>query len=115
MDKDQIDKLLACMTARDERLQEFSEALANRDIIIEKQQESMSKLIERVETLTSVQQQQPTDAGNNGPGAANNRPQHVSLARSAENIRKDKMLNLYQNLQKCSDIKSYKHSLQLNV
>ena len=105
MDKDQIDRILATLEAREERLQELSEALANKDSMIEKQQESMNKLLEKVESLTTVQQQLP--------GGANNAPQGNRLlpVRAPEDIRKDKLLNIYQNLQKCSDIKSYKHSL----
>ena len=45
MNQDQLDKFLACMESRDEKLQELSEALASRDSIIEKQQESMNALI----------------------------------------------------------------------
>ena len=109
MDKEQIDRMLACMTAREERLQEMSEALNNRETIIEKQRESMNLLIQKIESLTNVQQQPPGGA-NNDPGFSRLQP-----VRSPEDIRKDKLLNLYQNLQKCSDIKSYKHSMQLNV
>ena len=54
-------------------------------------------------------------ASNNASGSSANRLLNAPIARSAEDIRKDKMLNLYQNLQKCSDIKSYKHSMQINV
>ena len=111
MDKEQIDIVLASLSACDDRLAEFSEALASRDTIIEKQQESMNKLIERIELLTNVQQ---TSVSGSVATGSNIRP-HIPQVRSAEDIRKDKMLNLYQNLQKCSDIKSYKHSLQLNV
>ena len=60
MDKDQIDRILATLTAREERLQEMSEALASKDSMIEKQQESMNRLLEKVESLTTVQQQLPT-------------------------------------------------------
>ena len=74
MDKDQIDRILATLEAREVRLQEMSEALANKDSMIEKQQESMNKqqesmnkLLEKVESLTTVQQQLP--------GGANNAPQ----------------------------------------
>ena len=100
---------MASLTSRDERLQELSEALKGRDAIIDKQQDTMEKLVQRVETLTNaaVPPVVNMDAGavvNRGPPA-----------KSPEDIHKEKILNVYQNLQKCSDIKSYRHSIQLNV
>ena len=98
MDKDHIDKLMASLTARDE-------ALRSRDSIIEQQQSSMTKLLEKIEDLTKVQRPQQPDLHNRPPAPG----------KTAEDIRKDKYLSLYQNLQKCSDIKAYKHSLGINV
>ncbi|CAL4064139.1 unnamed protein product, partial [Meganyctiphanes norvegica] len=54
MNKEQIDTILASLTSRDERLQELSEALKGRDAIIDKQQDTMEKLVQRVETLTNA-------------------------------------------------------------
>ena len=98
MDKGQIDKLIASITAHDE-------ALASRYSIIEQQQSSMTKLLEKIEDLTTVQRPPQPDVHNRPPAPG----------KTAEDIRKDKYLNLYQNLQKCSDIKAYKHSLGINV
>ena len=83
MDKDQLDKLLASLAARDE-------ALASRDNIIEQQQSSMTKMLEKIEDLSTVQRPQHD--------ADNIRPPH-GPGKSVEDIRKDKYLNLYQNLQ----------------
>ena len=111
MDKEQIERILSVMTSREDRLQELSEAISNRDVIIERQQESMNRLIQKVEDLTTVHPPRgPAGDVIHAPGLNRLQP-----GRSPEDIRKDKLFNLYQNLQKCSDIKSYKHSMQINV
>ena len=91
MDKEQVDTIMATLKARDD--------------IIERQQTSLEKLLERIETLTAAAPQ----------GEA---PVHVPArapVKTTEEIHKEKVLNVYQNLQKCQDIKSYKHTMQLNV
>ena len=96
MDKEQVDTIMA--------------TLKERDSIIERQQTSLETLLNRIELLTAA-------APREEDGGHAHAPAHVPRApvKTPEEIHKEKVLNVYQNLQKCQDIKSYKHTMQINV
>ena len=97
-----------------ESLAERDKSLAERDKIIEKQQEAMEKLMDRLTHSDDASAEEPS--GTSGSGGRRSAIVGSNYApRSEADIRKDKYLNLFQNLQKCTKFKDYKFSSQENV
>ena len=111
------------------------ESLAEKDKLIEKQNENITRQQEAIEQqnenmtrqqnaieklLDRLTQSDESSIGHVGASASGSRGTvnvgHGHVApRNAEEIRKDKYLNLFQNLQKCTKFKDYKFSSQENV
>ena len=117
--------------AMEELTKKFMESLAEKDKFIEKQNESIAKQQEAIELqnenmnrqqeaieklIDRLTQSDASSVGHVGASSASRGTANVGHApRSADEIRKDKYLNLFQNLQKCTKFKDYKFSSQENV
>ena len=99
------------MDTMEENKQKHLEALAAKDELYAKQNEQLQLLVESLGNLGTA----AAAADGDGPGA--NRAHHAPPipVRSAEEIRKDKTTNVYQNLQKTPKIKDFKLSTQENI
>ena len=86
--------------------QKHLEALAAKDELYEKQNEQLASLVEKL-----------TGAAAAADGEGDRRVHHAphAPAKSAEEIRKEKTTNVYQNLQKTPKIKDFKLSTQENI
>ena len=107
MEKEQLDILLASIQAKDAQI-------ATRDAQIDARDEALAKMLQKIDELTTSSGTPTTRGGPSGSGGGAPHPPRVP-GKSPEEIHKDKILNVYQNLQKCPDIKSYKHTMQINV
>ena len=111
--KQMMDSLQELMRANKELMetlkedkQKHLEALAAKDELYEKQSEQLASLVEKL-----------TGAAAAADGEGDRRVHHAPPppAKSAEEIRKEKTTNVYQNLQKTPKIKDFKLSTQENI
>ena len=118
----------------EELTKKFLDSLAERDLVIKQQNDNILKQQQAIEAQNDnmAKQQEAIeklmdkltnsdDASSTGHVAASGSTSRGASAgnhhipRSAEEIRKEKYLNLFQNLQKCTKFKDYKFSSQENV
>ena len=113
MDPEDVKQILQCNKQLMDSQREMLERLQAKDSTIEAQQASMTALIAKIDALDTSGSTGATGTGSSSGSRGSHGP--PLPIRSAEDIRKDKQANVFQNLQKTPKIKDFKLSTQDNI